>query len=86
LLAFIGWRATRSARIGSAAYLISLQIGQPNNPGRAFAVLARGKSALGDETADGGCAEGKSCRRFVQCYLATVGALSVAVDGDVIPG
>jgi hypothetical protein len=40
-----------------AANLISLKIGLSDDPGRAFAMLVRRKSALGDETTDSGLAE-----------------------------
>lgn len=61
-------------------YLVSLQIGQPNNPGRAFAMLACRQDALGDETANGCCAQRESGRCFVECYPTPVSALSLAVD------
>jgi hypothetical protein len=70
LLTFVGRRVSRPAHIGLVAYLFSLEIRLPNDPGRAFAVLLRRKSALGDETADGGLAEGEDCGRLFDRRLA----------------
>src|SRR5205807_544080 len=80
----IGRRTSQPAHIGQAAYLVSLEVGLPNDPRRAFAMLARRKSALGDKTTDGGLAHGEGRGRLVECRLATLGALAVTVDGDVI--
>ena len=41
-----------TAHIGQAAYLVSLEVGLPNDPRRAFPMVARRKSALGDKTTD----------------------------------
>lgn len=47
-------------------------------------MLARGKYALGNEPTDGGRTERKSRSRLVERCLATVRALTIAVDRDLI--
>jgi hypothetical protein len=80
----LGCSRTSSSHIGLSAYLFSPKISLPNDPGRTFAVLLRRKNALGDETADGGLAEGENCGRLFDCRLAAVGVLAVTIDGDVV--
>jgi hypothetical protein len=47
-------------------------------------MLARRKSALDDETADGGLAHGEGRGRLVERRLAALGAFAVTINGDAV--
>ena len=60
----------------------ALEIGNANDPRRAFAVLARGERALHDQTADSCWTDGERFGRLVERRLAAFGAFSLAIDCD----
>ena len=47
-------------------------------------MLARRKSTLGDQTADGGLADGKGRGRLVEGRLASLGAFAITINGDAV--
>lgn len=83
-MALIRRRASRSPRVGLAAYFLALEIGVQDDPRPTLAMLSRRQKAAGDEATDGGRADRERRHRFVERGLAALGALAFTIDGDVV--
>src|SRR5579863_8239869 len=70
--------------MGLPANLVPFEVSSSNDPRRASTRLCRGKNAFSDETTNRGGAERKREGRLFQSRLATFGALSFAIDRDLI--
>ena len=77
-------RRPLSSSRGGLNDLGALKISDADDPRRALAMLARGKRAFGDQTADSRGTDDERIGRLVERRLAALGALAFAIDRDVM--
>lgn len=78
------YRTTRSSGIGFAAHSFSLQVGEPDNPGRPATQLPGRKGATADHPIGRRAAHLQNVGGFIQRHFGALGWFTFAVDRNAV--